>query len=83
MKNAIKNMKKLTLYTVIKSSSDGTIAKGNMIWLSKNGDLNSVRGPGTLSEEEWTQVKRSDFEYERCMTHYVVAEDGHEGVRKK
>lgn len=33
-------MEKLKLYTVIKSSTDGTIETGNIIWISENGDLN-------------------------------------------
>lgn len=32
-------MEKLKLYTVIKSSTDGTIETGNIIWISENGDL--------------------------------------------
>ena len=33
-------MEKLRLYTVTKSSTDGTIETGNIIQISENGDLN-------------------------------------------
>lgn len=33
-------MENLKLYTVTKGSTDGTIEMGNIIWISKNGDLN-------------------------------------------
>lgn len=41
-------MKPLIPYCVIKDSSDGTFAKGDIIWRSENGDINSVTGNGFL-----------------------------------
>ena len=42
------SMKPLTPYCVIKDSSDKTFTKGNIIWKSENGDINSVTGNGFL-----------------------------------
>lgn len=39
-------MEKLKLYTITKSSTDRTFEVGDIIWLSENNDLNSVRGKG-------------------------------------
>ena len=55
-------MDKLKAYTVIKSSTDKTIEVGDIIWLSANGDLNSIKGQGWLSEEEWNIDGTNDFE---------------------
>ena len=75
-------MEKLKLYTVIKSSSDGTIEVGDIIWLSENGDLNSVNGQGWLSKDEWDVPKTNDFDTEKCTTHYLDIINGSECVRK-
>lgn len=83
MKNANHNMENLTLYTVTKSSSDGNIVEGDMVWLSEDGDLNSVREAGWLSEEEWVPEKTSDFEFKECETHYVEWDGRHERIRAK
>lgn len=45
-------MEKLKLYTVIKSSTDGTIETGNIIWISENGDLNIAGRKGFLIHDE-------------------------------
>lgn len=75
-------MDKLKLYTVTKSSSDGTFEVGDIIWLSDNGDLNSTMGGGWLSEEEWNVDGTNDFEVEECKTHYLDVFNGSESVRK-
>lgn len=75
-------MEKLKLYEVTKSSSDKTIKTGDMIWLSNNGDLNSVMGSGWLSEEEWNVEGTNDFEYTVCKTHYLDVMGRKECVRK-
>lgn len=75
-------MEKLKLYTVIKSSSDGTIEVGDIIWLSNNGDLNSVKGQGWLSKDEWDISGTNDFNMEECKTHYLDVTNGSECVRK-
>lgn len=75
-------MEKLKLYTVTKPSSDGTIEIGDIIWLSDNGDLNSVKGQGWLSEDEWNILGINDFDVEECKTHYLDVINGSECVRK-
>ena len=75
-------MDKLKLYTVTKSSSDGTFEVGDIIWLSDNGDLNSAMGGGWLSEEEWNVDGTNDFEVEECTTHHLLVLDRHEMVLK-
>lgn len=75
-------MEKLKLYTVTKSSSDGTFQAGDIIWLSKNGDLNDAKAKGWLSKEEWDIAGTNDFEYEECNTHRLLVLDGHEMVVK-
>lgn len=75
-------MEKLKLYIVTKSSTDQTFEIGDMIWLSENGDLNSVNGQGCLSKEEWDTPDTNDFEFEECNTHYLDVTRGSECVRK-
>ena len=75
-------MKKLKLYTVTKSSTDKTIEVGDIIWLSANGDLNSIKGQGWLSEEEWNIDGTNDFEVKECTTHYLDITNGSESIRK-
>lgn len=75
-------MKKLELYVVTKASTDGTFEVGDIIWLSNNGDLNSVMGKGWLSQEEWNVPNINDFEVIECKTHYLDVIRGVETVRK-
>lgn len=75
-------MDKLKTYTVIKSSTDETIEVGDIIWISENGDLNSVKGGGWLSKDEWDVSGTNDFEVEECKTHHLLVLDKHEMVLK-
>lgn len=75
-------MDKLKTYTVTKSSTDGTFEVGDIIWLSENDDLNSVKGKGWLLKEEWDVSGTNDFEVEECKTHYLDISNGSESVRK-
>lgn len=75
-------MEKLRLYTVTKSSSDGSFIVGDIIWLSSNGDLNNAMGGGWLSKEEWDVNGTNDFEVEICNDYYLDIIDGSECVRK-
>ena len=75
-------MDKLKTYTVIKSSTDETIEVGDIIWISENGDLNSVKGGGWLSKDEWDIAGTNDFEAEECTTHHLLVLDRHEMVLK-
>lgn len=54
-------MEPLTPYCIIKDSSDGTFVKGDIIWKSENGDLNSVTGNGFLPFSEQDEAA-NDFE---------------------
>lgn len=54
-------MKPLIPYCVIKDSSDKTFTKGNIIWKSENGDLNSVTGNGFLPFSDQDEAS-NDFE---------------------
>ena len=75
-------MEKLKLYTITKSSTDRTFEVGDIIQLSENNDLNSVRGKGWLSKEEWDVPNTNDFEVTECKTHYLDIDRGVESVRK-
>lgn len=75
-------MELLKLYTVTKGNSSKEIQEGDFIWISENGDLNSVKGCGWLPREEWDIPGRNDFEVEICKTHYLDFFKGHERVRK-
>ena len=54
-------MKPLTTYCVIKDSFDGTFVKGDIIWRSENGDINSVTGNWYLPFSEQDEAS-NDFE---------------------
>ncbi|MCM1235674.1 MAG: hypothetical protein NC489_36730 [Ruminococcus flavefaciens] len=75
-------MEKLKLYVVTKSSTDGSFEVGDMVWLSENGDLNSVRGQGWISKDEWDVPGINDFGVEECNTHYLDVTRRSECVRK-
>ena len=75
-------MKELELYTVTKSSSDGTYKVGDIIWLSANGDLNNAMVGGWLSKEEWDREGTNDFKYETCTTNYLEMIGNSEHIRK-
>ncbi len=75
-------MDKLKLYVVTKASTDETFEVGDIVWLSDNDDLNSVRGKGWLLKEEWDAPNTNDFEVIECKTHYLDVHSGNESVRK-
>ena len=75
-------MEKLKLYTVTKSSTDGTFQMGDFIWLSENGDLNDAKAKGWLSKDEWDVAGTNDFEVEECTTHHLLVVGGEEMVIK-
>lgn len=54
-------MKPLIPYRVVKDSSDGTFVKGDVLWRSENGDINSVTGNGYLPFSEQDETS-NDFE---------------------
>lgn len=71
----------MTPYLVTKSSSDGSIEKGELIWISDNGHLNG-RG-GWLDEDEWNHPGTNDFEVKEASEYYIDKWAGVEGIRKK
>ena len=75
-------MEKLKLYTVTKSSTDGTFQMGDIIWLSENGDMNNAKAGGWLSKDEWDVAGTNDFEAEECKTHRLLVISGEEMVVK-
>lgn len=75
-------MKKLKLYTVTKSNSDHSIKVGDIIWLSKNGDLNNATTKGWLQSNEWDIKGCNDFEITECQTHRLKIQEGIERVIK-
>ena len=76
-------MEKLKLYVVTKGSTDGYVEEGDLVWLSQNRDLNSVRCKGLLEELEWDQPNTNDFEVEESEEYYLDIYKGVESVRKK
>lgn len=77
------NMEKLKAYLVTRSCSDGSIIAGDLIWISLNGDLNSVLGAGVLMEEEWDCTGTNDFEVEESDQYYIEVGKGYEKIRKR
>lgn len=73
-------LEKLKAYSITKSSSDKTFLTGDVIWISPNGDINSV-GSGWIAprEEEWMTY---DFEAEKARDWEVISVSGHEYCRK-
>lgn len=55
----IKDLKKLKPYRVIRDSSDGTFFCGEIIWLSENGEINSVQGAGCIDPSEVSEMSIS------------------------
>ena len=76
-------MEKLRLYTVTKSSTDGTIETGNIIQISENGDLNITGRKGFLIHDEWDNPDTKDFKVKPCEDYYLEVANWHEFVRKR
>lgn len=77
----VQELEALKPYRVIKSSSDGTFAFGDIIWISDNGDINSVQATGCIDPHE---VGRNtlDFEVEAAPDFEVVKTNGSEICRR-
>lgn len=73
-------MKKLKPYRVTKNSSDGTFYKGEIIWKSENGDINSVQGKGCITPSE-VDSNTLDFECEEETDYEVIRAGGYELCR--
>ena len=77
----VQELEALKPYRVIKSSSDETFASGDIIWISDNGDINSVQAAGCISPHEVGQ-KTLDFEVEIVPDFEVVKTNGSEICRR-
>lgn len=72
-----------TPYRVVTNSSDGTIAIGDIVWLSSNGHLNDANETAFLLEEEWKSSETVDFEVEEATEYYIEKQRWSEGLRKR
>lgn len=72
-----------TPYRVITGSSDGTIAIGDIVWLSSNGHLNIANEAAFLLEDEWRSVETVDFDIEEAPEYYIYLDKWTEGRRKE
>lgn len=78
-----KEMLPLVAYDVIKGSSDGTVLKGDVIWISENRMLNSGKEGAFIMVDEWDQHETNDFEVVESSEYCVVKLSKAEGLRKK
>lgn len=78
-------MKPLVAYKATKSSTDGTVIKGDSLWLSENGMLNvcTKNGGGFLNKEEWDNKGTNDFEVEEDRRFIIVVSRGSESMAIK
>lgn len=61
----VQELEVLKSYRVIKDSSDRTFISGDIIWLSENGDINSVQAAGCIDPHE---VGRNTLDFEVIKT---------------
>ena len=80
-----KNIKPFIPYRVTKDSTDKTLHKGDIVWLSDNGDLNIAdpKYPGWLAKSEWSAPRTSDFEIEPASEYEILCVGRHEICRRK
>ena len=58
-------------YCITKGSSDGTFIPGEIVWLSENGDINSVQAAGSIDPNEVGKAAL-DFEVEDAPDYEVI-----------
>lgn len=73
-------LEKLKPYRIVKRSTDKTFVAGDVIWISPNGDINSV-GSGWITPHE-EEKATYDFEAEEAHDWEVISISGHEYCRK-
>lgn len=73
-------LEKLKPYRIVKRSTDKTFVAGDVIWISPNGDINSV-GSGWITPRE-EEKATYDFEAEEARDWEVISVSGHEYCRK-
>lgn len=76
-----KDLEILKAYRITKGSSDGTFIPCEIIWLSENGDINSVQAAGCIDTHE-VDEKTLDFEAESTSDFEVVKTHGSEICRR-
>lgn len=76
-----KDLEILKPYRITKGSSDGTFAFGEVIWVSDNGDINSLQAAGCIDPHE-VDEKTLDFEAESTSDFEVVKTKGSEICRR-
>lgn len=77
----IQELDVLKPYCVTKSSSDNTFVSGDIIWMSENGDINSVQAAGCIDPHE-VDEKTLDFEIALTLDFEVVKTNGSEICRR-
>lgn len=77
----VQELETLRPYSITKDSSDGTFASGDIIWMSDNGDINSVQAAGCINPHE-VGYKTLDFEAEAAPDFEVVKTNGSEICRR-
>ena len=73
-------LEKLKPYRIAKRSTDKTFVVGDVIWISPNGDINSV-GTGWVTPRE-EEKATYDFEAEEAHDWEAISVSGHEYCRK-
>lgn len=74
-------LEKLKPYRIVKQSTDKTFVAGDVIWISANGDINSINGMGWITPKE-EEAETYDFETEEAHDWEVIAISRHEYCRK-
>lgn len=77
----VKELEALKPYCISKSSSDNTFVPGDLIWVSENGDINSVQADGCIDPHE-VDEKTLDFEAESTSDFEVVKTNRSEICRR-
>lgn len=73
----------LKVYRVNKTSSDGSVDKGDIVWISQNGALVSAKNRGWLEKEEWDQPGTNDFNAVLVLGYYIDVCNGNEEIKKR
>lgn len=77
----VQELEVLKPYRITKDSSDGTFISGEIIWMSENGDINSVQAAGCIDPHE-VDGKTLDFEAEVESNFEVIKTNGSETCRR-
>lgn len=67
----LNDLRILKPYCITKGSSDGTFIPGEIVWLSENGDINSVQAAGSIDPNEVDKAAL-DFEVEDAPDYEVI-----------